>query len=479
MAMNRILFWLGRTFLLCTGLFAITGLISAMARDFPAAISMAAFGVSVGVFGLLLVMLSTGFDKRESKSEAILFFVLFWILMPAILSLPFRYLGPSSSFLGAYFESVSAFTTTGASRLNPDELSPVLLFWRSLVQWIGGVSVATFAVVILAAVNQTGTGVHKSMLYTVRDGKLFSRLTGIGGLVASVYMLLALIGFILMTIGGAPAFDALCLALSGVSTGGLTPRAGPLQLYIPPFAATILGILCILGAMNVAVIWDYLRLRKLAHALRMVFNVEHRALIVILVLLVLIGVTYSGLGSFGDLILDSAFFVSSAGFQYQVISLDLIPPVILITFALTGGSALSTAGGVKLIRILLLFKHLGTELSRLSHPSRVIPVTFRTRIIPDAAFLSVWMYFFAYTLAFGIGIAAFGVVGLPLDDAVASSAASLSNVGPLLGLTLPESGLTYAQFTNGQMSVGVVLMLLGRIEVLAALALILPNFWRQ
>jgi len=211
----------------------------------------------------------------------------------------------------------------------------------------------------------------------------------------------------------------------------------------------------------------------------MVFNVEHRALIVILLLLVLIGVTYSGLGSFGDLILDSAFFVSSAGFQYQVISLDLIPPVILITFALTGGSALSTAGGVKLIRILLLFKHLGTELSRLSHPSRVIPVTFRTRIIPDAAFLSVWMYFFAYTLAFGIGIAAFGVVGLPLDDAIASSAASLSNVGPLLGLTLPESGLTYAQFTNGQMSVGVVLMLLGRIEVLAALALILPNFWKQ
>ena len=479
MAMNRILFWLGRTFLLCTCLFAITGLIAMMARDFGAAIVMAAFGVSVGVFGLLLVMLSTGFDKRESKSEAILFFVLFWILMPAILSLPFRYMGPSSTFLAAYFESVSAFTTTGASRLNPDELSPVLLFWRSLVQWIGGVSVATFAVVILAAVNQTGTGVHKSMLYTVQDGKLFTRLTGIGGLVAGVYMLLALIGFILMTLGGAPTFDALCLALSGVSTGGLTPRAGPLQLYIPPFAATVLGILCILGAMNVAVIWDYMRLRKIPHALRMIINVEHRALFVILSVLVLIGVMFSGLGSLGDLLLDSAFFASSAGFQYQVISLDLIPPVILITFALTGGSALSTAGGVKLIRILLLFKHLGTELSRLSHPSRVIPVTFRSRIIPDAAFLSIWMYFFAYTFAFGVGIAAFGVVGLPLDDAIASSAASLSNVGPLLGLTLPESGLTYAQFTNGQMSVGLVLMLLGRIEVLAALALILPNFWRQ
>ena len=195
--------------------------------------------------------------------------------------------------------------------------------------------------------------------------------------------------------------------------------------------------------------------------------------------LILIGLVFSGLGSLGDVVLDSAFFVSSAGFQYQVISLDMVPPVILITVALTGGSALSTAGGVKLIRILLLFRHLSTELSRLSHPSRVIPVSFRTQIIPDAAFLSIWMYFFAYTLAFGVGIAAFGVVGLPLDDAIASAAASLSNVGPLLDLTLPESGLSYAQFTNGQMGVGIILMLLGRIEVLAALALILPNFWRQ
>jgi len=479
MAINRILFWLGRTLLLCTTLFAVSSLVAITGRDFSGAIGMATFGVSVGVFGFLLVVLSTGFDARESKAEALLFLILFWIFVPVVLCLPFRFMGPSPSFLAAYFESVSAFTTTGASRLNPDELSPALLFWRSLVQWAGGVSVATFAVVVLAAVNQTGTGIHKSMLYTLKGGRLFSRLSGIGALVSGVYLFLALVGFILMTLGGAPAFDAICLALSGVSTGGLTPRAGPLQLYVPPFAATVLAILCVLGAMNVAAIWDFLRFRKMTHTLRLIFNVEHRALLVILSVLILVGVFFSGLGSLGDLMLDSAFFVSSAGFQYQVVSLDLIPPVILITFALTGGSALSTAGGVKLIRILLLFRHLGTELSRLSHPSRVIPVTFRTRIIPDSAFLSIWMYFFAYTLAFGIGIAAFGVVGLPLDDAIASAAASLSNVGPLLELTLPESGLTYAQFTNGQMCIGAALMLLGRIEVLAALALFLPNFWKQ
>lgn len=479
MDFNRILFWLGRTFFICTGLFSVTAIVGVLDQDFSGAVVMAALGVTVGVFGWLLVMLSTGFDAKESKSEAILFLVLFWGMVPAILSLPFLFLGPSTSLLSAYFESVSAFTTTGATRLVPDELPAILLFWRALVQWAGGVSVATFAIVIFAAVNQTGTGVHKSMLYSLRNGELFSRLIGIGRLVAGVYLFLALLGFILMAFGGAPVFDALCLALSGISTGGLTPRAGPLQIYIPPFAATVLAILCVLGAMNLAVIWDYIRARSVRHSLRLFFNVEHRALLVIFAGLILIGVWFAGFASFGDLILDSAFFVSSAGFQYQVISLDLIPPVILITLALTGGSALSTAGGVKLIRILLLFRHLKVELSRLSHPSRVIPVKFRNQIIPDSAFLSIWMYFFAYTLAFGVGIAAFGVVGFSLDDAITTSAAMLSNVGPLLNLTLPESGLTYLQFTNGQMCVGIVLMLLGRLEVLAALALLLPNFWKQ
>ena len=158
------------------------------------------------------------------------------------------------------------------------------------MQWAGGVSVATFAVVVLAAVNQTGTGIHKSMLYTLKGGRLFSRLSGIGALVSGVYLFLALVGFILMTLGGAPAFDAICLALSGVSTGGLTPRAGPLQLYVPPFAATVLAILCVLGAMNVAAIWDFLRFRKMTHTLRLIFNVEHRALLAILSILILVGV---------------------------------------------------------------------------------------------------------------------------------------------------------------------------------------------
>ena len=440
---------------------------------------MASLGIPVGVFGLLFVMLSSGSDTLESKAEIIVFLVLFWITVPIILSLPFRVLGASPTLLSAYFESVSAFTTTGATRLVPDNLSRVLLFWRSLLQWAGGVSVATFAIVVLAAVNQTGTGVHRSILFTIKKGELFSRLLAIGRLVACIYLSISAIGFTLMALGGAPSFEALCLSLSGVSTGGLTPRAGPLQVYIPPFAALVLAIICVLGAMNIAIIWDFLRRRKFRDMLRLAASAEHRALFTLIGVLTIIALIFSDVSHLFDAILDSAFFASSTGFQYQVISLDMIPPAILITVALVGGCALSTAGGVKLIRMLLLFRHLSTELSRLSHPSRIVPVKFRSQTIPDAAFLSIWMYFFAYTLAFGVGISLMGVVGLPLDDAIASTAAGLSNVGPLLDLTLPESGLTYADFTDGQMIIYIFMMILGRIEVLAAIALFMPNFWRQ
>jgi trk system potassium uptake protein TrkH len=282
-----------------------------------------------------------------------------------------------------------------------------------------------------------------------------------------------------MVLGGTPAFEAICLALSGVSTGGLTPKSGALSLHLSPFAATALGVLCVLGAMNIAVVWDLVRARRWQQVKRLFSNLEHRALYVLMGALLLLGVLYVGPRHLFSLIIDTMFFVSSAGFQYDVISLNMLPPTVLVCTALIGGSALSTAGGVKIIRILLLLRHLGTDLGRLSHPSRVIPVTFKSDIIPDRAFLSVWMYFFAYTLAFGIGIAALGATGLEFQDAVTVSAASLSNLGPLLPMTLPESGLTYSGFTELQMLVSSALMLLGRVEVLAAIVLFTPSFWHS
>jgi len=193
----------------------------------------------------------------------------------------------------------------------------------------------------------------------------------------------------------------------------------------------------------------------------------------------LFGIVYVGANHAFTVFIESVYFVSSAGFDYNVIGLEMIPPVILVAVALIGGSALSTAGGVKIIRFLLLFRHLATDMSRLSHPSRVVPVSFKGQHIPDRAFLSIWMYFFGYTLFFGLGILALAATGLVFEDAVVTGAASISNMGPLLPSTLPESGLIYADFTGLQKTVSAIFMLIGRVEVLVVLILFSPSFWAR
>jgi len=479
MAVTRIILWLGNTFVICAILLAMTSLASFMMLDFDSAVSLAAITFTIGLLGVVFIFTTHNTPARETNADALLFLLLFWIIVPAISAIPYLVLGAVNDPVSAYFEATSAFTTTGASALNADDLPRSLLLWRSLIQWFGGVSVATFAVVILAALNLSGTGIHRSMLFTLKKGELFERLIAIGRVVAGIYVFFVGLCFILMVVSGTDAFSAICLSLSGVSTGGLMPKSGALASYINPVSASFLAIFCLIGALNISVIWDLLRLRKWRNLFSLIRTPEHRGLFVIVMFLSLFGLFSVGFNHAFTIIVESIYFVSTSGFDYNVIGLDMIPPVLLIATALIGGSALSTAGGVKMIRLLLLFRHLGTDLGRLSHPSRIVPVTFKKNLIPDRAFLSIWMYFFGYTLFFGLGILALGATGLAFEDSVTTSAASISNMGPLLPTTLPESGLTYADFTAPQKIVSTIFMLVGRVEVLAVLILFTPSFWQR
>lgn len=479
MRLIKILLWLGYSFLGSAVLMLIAALVGLFALELRDAALMAVLATMSALVGGLMITASYKTRTKESTSEAILFLILFWSLVPVICSLPFYVLGAAPGPVTALFEGISAMTTTGASTLDADALSRTMLFWRSLLQFFGGVSVATFAVVILAALNLTGTGIHRSGLFTFRAGDMFRRFLGVGRLVLGIYLFLSATAFVLMVMGGTETFDAICLALSGISTGGLQPFTGPIANVLSPFSAIILALLCLVGAFNVSIVWDFLRLRRMRPFLRMFMHVEHRGLFAIIAALSIVTVIFASLYNLGPGILDSIYFASSAGFRYDVVSLDMVPAPVLIAVGLIGGSALSTAGGIKVIRLLLLFRHLGTDVARLSHPSRVKPIEFRKHVIKDEEFLSVWMYFFGYSLCFAMGALSLAAAGLNLQDSLATSASSLANIGPLLDLTLPSSGLRYSDFTGLQMIIAALLMLVGRVEVLVALSLVLPSTWRQ
>lgn len=475
MALTRILLWLGNTLVMVAGLMVFTALFGLLLLEAEAAISMSVAAIVTGLLGGVLVLTTYATPARETNFDALVFLVLFWVFVPLLGALPYLTLGATDSLTVAVFESISAFTTTGASTLVPEAVPRSLLVWRSVLQWFGGVVVATFAVVILASLNLTGTGIHRSMLFTLRKGELFHRLVGIGRVIAGIYAVIAALGFVLMSVTGTAPFDAFNLALSGTATGGLTPRSGPLADYLGPASAVVLALLCFLGAASVSAHWDLFRIRTMGGFRHFFRNIEHRALILIFLALALIGAAYTGFRHVIVVTLEAAYLASSAGYDYNVIGLELLPPALLITVALIGGSALSTAGGLKLIRLLLLFRHLRVDLERLTHPSRVKPVIFRGRSISDSAFLSVWMYFLGYTLVLGLGTLVFGTLGLPYDVAVPASAASLANVGPLLEANMVLQG--WADFTNAQLMTSSALMLVGRVEVLAILAVISPRLW--
>lgn len=470
MALTRILLWLGNSFVFCAVLMALTALSAVLLLEIDEAFRFAFLTVVTAVVGALFVFTTRNTPARESNSDALAFLLLFWAIMPVLFALPYVLSQATPDFATAYFEAVSAVTTTGASTLMANDLSQTLLLWRSLLQWFGGVSTATFAVVILAALNLSGTGVHRSRLFTLKTGELFKRLIGIGRVVAAVYLALSAACFTALVITGTPAFDALCLSLTSVSTGGLTPRDGPMAAYVGPASAIVLSLFCLAGACSVAVLWDMVRKRGLRNQLRLVRNIEHRGILVIAGGLLLAGLFFAGPLQFGTLLPEAIFFASSTGYDYQVIGIEMLPPAILIAIALVGGAALSTTGGVKIIRIILLLRHLITDLTRLPHPSRALPIIFHGRVIPDTAFLSIWMYFFGYTLVLAGGIVALSAAGLDLETSVSASAASLANMGPLLSATM--TGTEFSDFTTGQQLISAVIMLLGRVEVLTVFAAI-------
>lgn len=440
-----------------------------------AAIATAISGAICGLVGFLLSFITRGMQARESFSEALMFLVLFWLVIPLFAAIPYLALGVADSYVAAYFEAVSAFTTTGASALEHDVIPRTLHVFRSLLQWGGGVIVATFAVVILAALNLQGTGVHRSILFTFRKGELFQHLANVVKVIATIYLAISTICFVFLLLSGTAIFEAFCLSMTAVATGGLTPSGEPLDFYVGNIGLIALCVSCLLGAFNVAVVWDVIRNLTWADFKRLFLNVEHRALFVVVGVLIITAGFYTDFRHMATVMPEAIFFATSAGYDQNVIGVEMVPPVILISLALVGGSALSTTGGLKLIRVLLLFKHLDTDMDRLTHPSRVVPVIFRAQPLPDQAFLSIWMYFFGYTLVFGAGIMALAMTGMEFPVAVAGSAASVSNMGPLLPATLPN--YDYGSFTMAQMAISSMLMLIGRVEVLAAFAFLSPRLW--
>jgi trk system potassium uptake protein TrkH len=446
------------------------------AGAFTAAALLTAFA------GGILVIATRGVGRRVSRREAFLLAVVAWVLLPAFGAMPFSFTGVASSPTDAYFEALSGLTTTGASVLgDPAALPRSILFWRALSQWIGGLGTIMLALAMLSLLGVGGMQLYRSALPRGERDTLELRLLEASRSIWWIYALLTALCAVLLWAAGMTPFDAVCYALSTLSTGGFSSAAGALVPARSLLVEAVLVVFMLAGAMNFTLLW------ALFHGLsrplredpefRYLLGVAALAAVTISAVLLLAGAAAGeslrlGLFSAVSMLTTTGFSAGEAG------AWPVALPVLFLALMMMGGSTGSTAGGLKLMRVALMLKEGRRELGRLAYPHGVVRLHYARQAIADADLGAVWGFIIVYMLCFvlvSLGLAWFG---LDLPTALAASGAALSNTGPGIAM-VAGADVGYAAMPVGAKWLVALAMLLGRLELFTLLALLSPGFWRR
>jgi trk system potassium uptake protein TrkH len=431
---------------------------------------------------LCLVLLLPRQERELSRRDAFLIVTLGWVTVAFIGSLPFLFGGVFSSFTDAYFETISGFTTTGATVLAHIESLPRgLLFWRSFIQWLGGMGIILFSIAILPLLGVGGMELYKAEVPGPAPDKLKPRIAETAKALWKVYVSLTLLEVVLLSVGGMDLFDSLCHAFTTLATGGFSTKDTSIEHFRRPYFEAVIMAFMLLAGINFS-----LHHRLGRFQLKEVWKNSELRFYLCVVLMAVCLVTWNlcsaftldlaqslRLGSFHVISILTTTGYSSTDFEKW----PLFSQYLLLMLMFVGGSAGSTGGGVKCVRVMLLIKQGYREFYRLIHPRAVLPVKLGGRTVPPSVLQSVWGFFILYLFVFVAGSAAMFLVGLDLPTSISSVVASLSNVGPGLGAVGPSDN--YSAIPVLGKWVLIFCMLVGRLEIYTVLILFVPEFWRR
>ena len=447
---------------------AIAGLAAYALGESQVGPSFLATAGAAGFAGGLLAAVTRGAPIQAQSVDALALAVFVFAISPVIAAAPFMIAGVRESWLDASFEAVAAISTTGATLVAPGEELQSFFFWRCLLSWLGGYATLILASAVLAAVEREAPAIRRSVLLTVQADNVFSHLPVAARRIGLIYLVLTALVWLGLLFSDASFFESVCLALSSISTGGYPMGEGGVDAAIGEFGAVILAVACLAGATNIAVFWDVLRDRKVLR------DPDLAGVAIFTLLLAALYMAAAPERGVFPAVLDSVFAVTTAGFTAD--GDVMAAPAAGLLAALIGGAAASTAGGVKVSRILLLWRRLGAELAVLADPSSVARVTHRGKTAPDRALVAVWSYVLAFAAVLGAGGILIGQTGVSFDRSFAATAAALANAGPLF--THVEAGLDWNDLPSAAHAVLIPVMILGRLEVIAVLAAIWSLFRR-
>lgn len=438
--------------------------------------------ITILIGGLMVLFFRDKEDRELRKRDGYLIVTFGWLAMSLTGTIPYLLSGAIPEFTDAFFETMSGYTTTGASILTDIESLPRgILFWRSLTQWIGGMGIIVLTVAILPILGIGGMQLFVAESPGISPDKLKPRIRETAIRLWLIYVVLTGTELILLKLGGMSFFDALNHSLTTMATGGFSTKNNSIAFWDSPFIHYVIVIFMFLAGTNFTLTYFGLhgKVRKIWK------NEEFRFYsISILIMSVLAGIfiflsTDFGVEeSFRNSIFSIVTIVSTTGYvTVDYTSWNTYLTMFFFMLMFIGASAGSTAGGVKIVRHVILVKNSILELKRLLHPNAVLPVRFNKKPVTKDITFNVLAFMIIYIMVFAVGSVIMSYFGVDHTTALGSVATSMGNIGPGIGSVGPV--YNFAHIPLGGKWFLSFLMLLGRLELFTVLILFTPYFWTK
>ncbi|MBQ4508731.1 MAG: TrkH family potassium uptake protein [Paludibacteraceae bacterium] len=423
--------------------------------------------------------------KRTGEREGYLIVALVWLVFSLFGMLPFYLSGAVDSLTDAFFETMAGFTTTGATVIRDVEsMTHGILIWRAITQWLGGLGIIVLCVAILPMFGLGGMQLYAAEVTGVSYEKISPRIADTAKLMWAVYVLLTAAEIGLLWLCGMEPFDSVCHSMSTIATGGFSTKNMSLMDYSPAIQYVV-AVFMLLSGIN----FSLLILTLLRKPQRLIHDEEtHWYLAVVGIFTVLIS---AGLFIFGSRWSLAAFeesfrhgffmvtaAVTSTGYAVtDYMEWRVVLWVMLFFLMFTGASSGSTSGGIKWVRLAIIFKNSHAEFMRRIHPNAIIPVKLNGKPVPSQTINNVVAFMIIYVMVIIVTVIAFCACGLGFDEAIGTTVSAIGNVGISIGSYGPTG--TYADFPTTAKWIMTLVMLIGRLEIFTVLLLFTPALWKK
>lgn len=434
-----------------------------------------------GLIGVFLNRRKT-YSEKIGAREGLMIVSLGWIIISILGALPLYLSKSVPTYIDALFEIISGFTTTGATIIDNVEVLPRgILFWRSMTHWIGGMGILVFTLALLPALGIGGFQILKAESPGPITSKMAPRIRDTAKILYVTYISITLLEVLFLKIGGMSLFDSFVYTFATVGTGGFAVKNASVGAYNSTYITLVIGFFMLFAGINFSIYYSIFQ-GKWRDALKNEELKLYLSLITIAIVAISLNLYLTSYPSILESIKDSFFQVVSimTTTGFSTADFDLWPTfskAILFLLMFIGGSAGSTAGGMKVIRILVVIKLIKRDILKLFHPRAVIPVKINDKVIPNETIASINSFLGLYVILFVLSTIIISLEGVDLITAGTTIAATLGNIGPgLAGVGPTQTFSSYSQISKVFLS---FLMLLGRLELFTIIALLVPRNWRK